>query len=117
MTTNNKVKAWRIAAKSLLAVLVVTGLFSFSAFSANANSPKEAELVCTVNNTGMGNKLITITNQSDQIIAKGTKVSFDQTTGAETVKRLRSDLKPGKTQVIHLGRFDGFECRCRLNQN
>ncbi len=116
MTTNNKVKAWRVATKSFLAMLIVTGLLNFSAFTANASSPKEADLVCTVNNTGAGNKLITITNQSDQIIAKGTKISFDQTTGAETVKRLRSDLKPGKTQVVHLGRFDGLECKCRINQ-
>lgn len=117
MTTNNKVKAWRIAAKSILAVLVVTGLCNFNAFTANANSPKEAGLVCNVNTMGTGSKLVTITNQSDQVISKGTKISFDQTTGAETVKRLRSDLKPGKTQVIHLGRFDGFECKCRINQN
>lgn len=117
MTTYNKVKAWRIAAKSFLAVLVVTGLFSFNSFTASANTLKEAGLDCTVNNTGAGSKLITITNQTDQVIPKGTKISFDQTTGAETVKRLRSDLKPGKTQVIHLGRFDGLECKCQINQN
>ena len=124
MTTYNKVKAWRIAAALILTALVATGLFNFNSVSANAKSyvadagnTDEAGLVCTVNTMGTGNKLVTITNQSDQVIAKATKISFDQTTGAETVKRLRSDLKPGKTQVVHLGRFDGFECKCRINQN
>lgn len=124
MTTYNKVNARRIVAKSLFTALVVTGLFTFNSAAAKAKSyiapakdANEAELICTVTNTGMSNKLITITNQSDRVIAKGTRISFDQTTGAETVKTLRSNLKPGKTQVIHLGRFDGFECKCRLNQN
>lgn len=124
MTTYNKVKAWRIAAALILTALVATGLFNFNSVSANAeayvadaSNTGEAGLVCTVSNVGTGNKLITITNQSDQVIAKGTKISFDQTTGAETVKRLRLDLKPGKTQVVHLGRFDGLECKCRINQN
>lgn len=124
MTTYNKVKAWRIAAALILTALVATGLFNFNSVPANAKSnvadtsnTGKAGLVCTVNNTGAGSKLITITNQTDQVISKGTKISFDQTTGAETVKKLRADLKPGKTQVVHLGRFDGLECKCQINQN
>ncbi|MFN0110529.1 MAG: hypothetical protein ACKVZH_16865 [Blastocatellia bacterium] len=84
---------------------------------ANGNRATVIELECKVSPTNNGNKLVTITNRSDRVIAKGTQISFDQTTGVVTAKTLRSNLKPGRTQVVHLGKFDGENCLCRINRN
>ncbi|HEX9001669.1 MAG TPA: hypothetical protein VGB07_17310 [Blastocatellia bacterium] len=79
-----------------------------------ADAGNQVELKCSV--SGNDIKLVTMTNHTDRVIAKGTAINFAPNTGIETTQRLRKNLKPGKTTIVHLGKFVGNSCRCRLIQ-
>lgn len=123
MKTQNK---WKFAIR--LSALTLALMLSLAAGSSakdhpGDNSPEAAkpadsgnqvELKCSVYGTDI--KTVTMTNRTDRVIAKGTAINFDPSTGIETTKSLRKNLKPGKTTIVHLGRFVGNSCNCRLVQ-
>jgi hypothetical protein len=82
--------------------------------STTADAGNQVELKCSVSGTDI--KTVTMTNRTDRVIAKGTAINFDPSTGIETTKSLRKNLRPGKTTIVHLGRFIGSSCSCRLVQ-
>ena len=119
MKTKNK---WNVVVRlSALTLALMISLAVVSVANGNPTVPAAAgnqdDLRCRISGTnGTGIKLVTMTNQTDRVIAKGTAISFDPSTGIESTKSLRKNLKPGKTAIVHLGRFDGNSCSCRLVQ-
>ena len=119
MKTKNK---WMFVAG--LSALTLALMLSLSAVSLAGGTPTEPAatesrdgLRCSVSNSvSNGIKLVTLTNQTDRVLTKGTIIKFGADTGVETSKSLPKNLKPGRTAVIHLGRFDGGSCRCQLVQ-
>lgn len=115
-------KNWNVVVR--LSAMTLALMLSLAAVSlANGKTAEPATTVETGNQVGLkcsvsGNdtKLVTMTNQTDRVIAKGTAINFDPNTGIETTQRLRKNLKPGKTTIVHLGRFVGNSCSCRLVQ-
>jgi len=113
MTINNKVK---VCLKSMTLMLVFA-LSLVGGVSANPNvsgSSEKREMTCRVEGNNI--KQVMVTNHTDRVIAKGTPVKFDSSTGIETTTLMPKNLKPGRTAIIYSGLFKGSNCQCRINQ-
>lgn len=103
----------------LILMLVLSGVAGASGTESSKRDAKVAagkgeQLTCRVE--GVSSKIITMTNNTDQVLAKGTKVNFDDSTGLSMTRFLRADLEPGDTVVIHAGPFIGRNCKLRVIQ-
>ena len=85
-----------------------------SASASGAGSAEKAELRCRVEGNNI--KHVLVTNLTDRVIAKGTPIKFDNSTGIETTTQMPKNLKPGRTAIIYSGQFIGSRCECRINQ-
>ncbi|MBL8170993.1 MAG: hypothetical protein JNJ50_22740 [Acidobacteria bacterium] len=114
MTTKGRL----IQIAKLMSLGLVLTLSAALTADAKGNSGSRNEqgkrLLCRVQ--AGASKVVTITNETEQTIFAGTSVSFSVETGVNGTTRLRSDLKPGRTVVVHIGNFDGFSCNSALVQ-
>lgn len=113
MTINSKVKVC-MKAMVLTLALTLSLVGGSSANAGNAASAGKRELDCRVEGNNI--KYVLVTNRTDRVIAKGTPINFDGSTGVETTKLMPKNLKPGRTAIIYSGLFKGSDCQCRINR-
>lgn len=113
MTINNKVK---VCLKSMTLMLVFALALAgvASANPGGAGSSEKREMTCRVEGNNI--KQVLVTNHTGRVIAKGTPVKFDSSTGIETIRLMPKNLKPGRTAIIYSGTFKGSNCQCQINQ-
>lgn len=118
MTINNKVKVCMKTVVMILALTVslVAGSSANepSANASNTASAEKRELDCRVEGNYI--KHVLVTNRTDRVIAKGTPVRLDGSTGIETTARMPKNLKPGRTAIVYSGALKVGNCQCRINQ-
>lgn len=113
MTINNKVKVC-MKSMTLMLVFALALAGGASANPGGAGSSEKREMTCRVEGNNI--KQVLVTNHTDRVIAKGTPVKFDNSTGVETTALMPKNLKPGRTAIIYSGVFKGSNCQCQLNQ-
>lgn len=113
MTLRNRIFS-TIKFMTLALALMLTLVASSSANANSAASAENAELRCRVE--GKNIKHVLVTNQTDHVIAKGTPIRFDSSTGVEETRLMPKNLKPGRTAIIYSGQFKPSTCKCQIKQ-
>lgn len=106
--------ALRLLALTLALVLAGVEAGAKDRARSKAAQANEAELRCAV--TGSFPKLITLTNTTERVIARGTKINFDGAGFLTSYRTLRTNLEPGEIAVVYVGAFPDIGCRCRISQ-
>lgn len=118
MTSKNRIystiKFMTLALALMMTLVAGSSANESSASAGSTGSTEKTELQCRVQGSNI--KQVLVTNRTDRVIAKGTPVRFESSTGIETTSEIPKNLKPGRTAIIYSGLFKGHNCTCQIKQ-